>query len=81
MNQRDNRFSLDNMLKTTAQQLGTTPEALKMAAQNGNLNSLLNNQPQSEQMKKILSDPNEAQKLLNNPAVKKLIEQLNKDNQ
>lgn len=78
MNQKDNRFSLDNMLKTTARQLGTTPEDLKKAAQNGNMESILNNQPQSEQMKKILSDPNEAQKLLNNPAVQKLMEQLNK---
>lgn len=78
MNQKDNRFSLEAMLKKTAQGLGTTPQALKQAAQSGDLSGILNNQAggQSEQLKKVLSDPKEAQKFLNNPAVQKLLDQL-----
>lgn len=82
MNQKDNRFSLEAMLKKAAENLGTSPENLKKAAQSGDLSSILDKQSggQSEQIKKVLSDPKEAQKFLNNPEVQKLINQLGGNN-
>ena len=78
MKQNDNNLSFERMLQITAQRLHTTPEALKAAAQNGEMDQILAEQSggQSEQLKRALSDPKEAQKLLNNPAIQKLLEQM-----
>ena len=77
MNQPQKNPSFEAMLQNTAKQMGTTPDALIQAAQSGDLGKLLDRQPGAKQLKQILSDPGEAQKLLNNPAVQKLIQQLN----
>ena len=57
---------LEALLKITAQRMGTTPEALKTAAENGDLSHMMGNidQNQSAAMQKVLSDPDAAKKLL-----------------
>lgn len=66
---------LEALLKVTAQRMGTTPEALKAAAQNGDLSQMMGNinQNESAAMKKVLSDPEAAKKLLSTPQAQKLL--------
>ena len=65
---------LEAMLKLTAQRLGTTPEALKAAAQNGDLSKMLGqNTAESSALQKVLNDPEAAQKLLSTPQAQKLM--------
>lgn len=75
MNQNSNlnNNQLEALLKLTAQRLGTTPEALKNAAQNGDLSNVLGNATQNESsaMQKVLSDPDAAKKLLSTPQAQK----------
>ena len=58
-----NENQLEALLKLTSQRLGTTPEALKQAAQNGTLSNMLG-QNESAAMQKVLNDPEAAKKLL-----------------
>ncbi|NBJ89093.1 hypothetical protein [Acutalibacter sp. 1XD8-36] len=69
---------LEALLKITAQRLGSTPEALKKAAQDGTLSQLLGNASpgDSAAMQKVLSDPDAAKKLLATPQAQKLIQML-----
>ncbi len=69
---------LEALLKLTAQRLGSTPEALKDAAQNGSLSQLLGQTggPEGEAMHKVLSDPQAAQKLLSSPQAQALLKML-----
>ncbi len=72
---------LEELLKTTSQRLGTTPEALKQAAQNGDLSQMLGqmNQNESAAMQKVLSDPEAAKKLLSTPQAQKLLKLFQKN--
>lgn len=69
---------LESLLKIMADRLGSTPEALKQAAQNGTLSDMLGNVDQSESsaMQKVLSDPDAAKKLLATPQAQKLLQML-----
>lgn len=69
---------LESLLKITADRLGSTPEALKKAAQNGTLSDMLGNMSGSESaaMQKVLSDPDAAKKLLATPQAQKLLQML-----
>ncbi len=71
-----NNNQLEALLKLTSQRLGTTPEALKEAAQNGDLSQMLGNVTQNESaaMQKVLSDPEAAKKLLSTPQAQKLLQ-------
>lgn len=73
-----NEMQLQAMLKLAAARLHTTPEQLRAAVESGNLNGITgqNHSPQAEQLKKILSDPQAAKKLLSGPAAQKLFESL-----
>lgn len=73
---------LEKLLKITASKLGTSPEALKAAAESGKMDSLLGRNKQSAAMQKVLSDPEAAKKMLSTPEAQKLFELLggNKDN-
>lgn len=65
---------LEAMLKLTAQRLGTTPEALKTAAQSGELTKMLGqNTAEGSALQKVLSDPEAAKKLLSTPQAQKLM--------
>ena len=69
---------LEALLKITAQRLGSTPEALKKAAQDGTLSQMLGNASpgDSAAMQKVLSDPDAAKKLLATPQAQKLLQML-----
>lgn len=71
-----NNNQLEALLKLTSQRLGTTPEALKEAAQNGDLSQMLGNVTQNESaaMQKVLSDPEASKKLLSTPQAQKLLQ-------
>lgn len=79
MNERDmDNGRLESLLKITAGRLGSTPEELKRAAQNGTLSKLLGNATESDSaaMQKVLSDPEAAKKLLATPQAQKLLQML-----
>lgn len=71
-----NNNQLEALLKLTAQRMGTTPEALKQAAENGDLSRMMGNmdQNQSAAMQKVLTDPDAAKKLLSTPQAQKLLQ-------
>lgn len=71
-----NNNQLENLLKITAERLGTTPQALKSAAENGDMGKILGSVPESEQLKKVLSDPDAAKKLLSTPQAQQLLRKL-----
>lgn len=71
-----NNKQLENLLKLTSERLGTTPEALLKAAQKGDMDRILSSSPESEQLRKVLSDPGAAEKLLSSPQARKLLEML-----
>lgn len=75
-----NDNQLERLLQVTAGRLGTTPEALKQAAQNGDLSRMMNgmNQNESAAMQKVLSDPEAAKKLLSSPQAQKLLQMFQK---
>lgn len=73
-----NNSQLENLLKITASRLGTTPEALKAAAESGQLNSVLGNAQGAERLQQVLSNPEEAKKLLSSPQAKRLLDLLGK---
>ena len=68
-----NNNQLENLLKITASRLGTTPEALKTAAESGQLDKIVGGNQASE-LQKVLSDPEAAKKLLSSPQAQKLLE-------
>ncbi len=78
-----NSNQLESLLKITAQRLGTTPDALKQAAQNGDLSQMLGGAGKNESaaMQKVLSDPEAAKKLLSTPQAQKLLQMFQKGNQ
>ncbi|MCH5354118.1 MAG: hypothetical protein J1E06_11740 [Acutalibacter sp.] len=70
---------LEALLKITSQRLGTTPEQLKQAAQNGSLSGLVG-QNEGAALQKVLNDPEAAKKLLSSPQAQKLFQMLQKGN-
>ena len=66
---------LDNLVNTASKHLNTSPEELKKATQNGNLQKLINNMSPSQaaQLQRILSDENAAKKLLSTPQAQALL--------
>ena len=75
-----NEFQLQARLKLAADRLHTTPDALRSAAEKGDLSRVTGqaDAPQAEQIKKILNDPEAAKKMLSSPAAKKLFDALGK---
>lgn len=73
-----NQNRLEALLKVTAERLGTTPQSLKNAAQNGELAKLLNGAGSAESaaMQRVLNDPEAAKKLLSTPQAQKLLQML-----
>lgn len=69
---------LEVLLRHAAKQLGTSPDQLKNAAQSGNLDRIVGgmNAGDAEQFRRVLSDPNAANKLLSTPQAQKLLQML-----
>ncbi len=76
-----NKNQLDNLANIASKHLGTSPDELKKAAQNGNVQNLLSNMSpmQAQQIQKILSDENAAKKLLSTPQAQELLRRLSKN--
>ncbi len=75
-----NEKQLDAILKLTASRLGTTPEALKEAANNGDMAKIIGNQKDAELFSKVLSDPEAAKKMLATPQAQQLLKMLGQQN-
>ncbi len=78
MPNKDSNENLQDLINTASQRLGTTPENLKKASQQGNVQNLLN-QLDGEKAKKvqqILNDKEASQKLLNTPQAQALLKKL-----
>lgn len=77
-----NHEQLEAMLRSAAQRMGTTPDALQRAAQNGDLSSMLGrlDQNQAAAMEHVLSDPEAAKKLLSTPQAQALLRHLGQGN-
>ena len=77
-----NHEQLEAMLRSAAQRMGTTPDALQRAAQNGDLSSMLGrlDQNQAAAMEHVLSDPEAAKKLLSTPQAQALLRLLSQGN-
>lgn len=70
-----NQNELQNLLNTAAKRLGTSPDALKQGAQNGDLTKLLGNLNPNDAKKfqQVLNDPKAAEKLLSTPQAQELM--------
>ncbi|MGN0479638.1 MAG: hypothetical protein ACI4GO_09410 [Hominenteromicrobium sp.] len=75
-----NENQMQALLKLAAERLQTTPEKLRAAAERGDLQSITGSadNPQAEQLRRVLSDPEAAKKLLSTPAAQKLFEAFGK---
>ena len=73
-----NNDRLEALLKMTASRMGTTPDTLRSAAQNGDLSKMMGNIGESESsaVQKVLSDPEAAKKLLSTPQAQRLLQML-----
>lgn len=76
-----NSEQLDRLVDTASKHLNTSPEELKNAAQNGNMQKLFSQMTpaQAQQLQKILSDENAAKKLLSTPQAQALLRGLSKN--
>ena len=77
MNNESNK-QVENLLNQVSSHLGKTPDELKKAAINGNMDTVLNNLDKNESLKiqQILSDKNLSSKLLSTPQAQKLMKDL-----
>ncbi len=69
-----NNNQLENLLKIAAERLGTSPDALKKAAESGQLDKVIGNSQDASEFQRVLSDPEAAKKLLSSPQAQKLLE-------
>ena len=78
MNQNNNQ--LDSLLQITAKRMGTSPEALKTAAQNGEISKMFSilNKNDADNLQKVLGDPEAAKKLLATPQAQMLLKMFGK---
>lgn len=69
---------LELLLRQASKQLGVTPQQLKNAAQSGQLDSIISgmNAGDSDKFRKVLSDPNAANRMLSSPQAQKLLQML-----
>lgn len=76
-----NEREMQSLLKLAANRLNTTPEALRAAAENGDLQNITGSQNNTaaSQLNRVLRDPEAAKKLLSTPAAQKLFRALNSD--
>lgn len=71
-----NQQELEQLLKTAAQRLGTSPEKLKQQAENGNLHNMLSGLSANDaaKLQHVLSDQDAANKLLSSPQAQALLQ-------
>lgn len=71
---------VDALMKAAAKSMGTTPEQLKAQIDNGSLQKSLSgmNSIQATQLSAALSDPKNAERIMNTPQAKALLNKLTK---
>ena len=69
---------LELLLRQASKQHGVTPQQLKNAAQSGQLDSIISgmNAGDADKFRKVLSDPNAANRMLSSPQAQKLLQML-----
>ena len=69
---------LELLLRQASKQLGVTPQQLINAAQSGQLDSIISgmNAGDADKFRKVLSDPNAANRMLSSPQAQKLLQVL-----
>ena len=69
---------LELLLRQASKQLGVMPQQLKNAAQSGQLDSIISgmNAGDADKFRKVLSDPNAANRMLSSPQAQKLLQML-----
>lgn len=68
---------LNMLLKMAGKKLGTDPETLRKALENGNADALLKqSKGRNDQLKQVLSNPELASKLMDSPQAKELLKKL-----
>ena len=72
--------AISALLNLAAAKLGTSPEALEGQLKSGNLNGALGGLPadQQQKLRAALSEPSAAQKIMNSPQARAIMEKLNK---
>ena len=76
MSNKDNSpEQLNDLLRTLSNRLGTSPEELKSAAQEGNINNIVKglNPNDAEKIQKVLSDKNASNRILSSPKAQELL--------
>lgn len=78
MPNKDNNENLQNLINTASQRLGTSPDKLKKASQQGNVQDLLSglSNDQAKKVQQVLNDKEASQKLLNSPQAQALLKKL-----
>ena len=68
------------LLSIASKKLGTTPETLKAQLESGSFDKALGNLPPSQQakLKKALSDPKSAEKMLGTPQAQEIYKKIQK---
>ncbi len=76
----ETNLPFDKLLAAAARSLGTKPSDLKNAAENGQLDQVLQHvaPTEAEKLRTVLSDPEAAQKMLRTPQAQALLQQLMK---
>lgn len=73
-----NQEEINRLIDNLSKRLGKEPQQIKNAAQNGNMQSILQgmNSTQAARLEKILSDPEASKKILDTPQAQALIKKL-----
>ena len=72
-----NDQKINEMLKKAASNLNTTPEELKRKLQSGSISDIKG----AQKLGSVLNDKQAMNKLMNSPAVRRMIESLKKDDE
>ena len=75
-----NKKKIAALLSIASKKLGTSPENLKAQLESGSFDKALGNLPQAQQakLKKALSDPKTAEKMLGTPQAQEIYKKLQK---
>ncbi len=69
------------LLRMLSERLGKSPDSIRSCAQSGNISDLISSldQKQRDKISSILSNPEVMKKIMDNPAVRSMIEKNNTD--
>jgi hypothetical protein len=77
-----NENALNQLITAAAKKLGMSPDSLRKQLENGSLEKAImqsnTNNPQTERLKKAISDPKAAEKIMRNPETAELLKKLTK---